>query len=584
MPAIIPRAAVDFLTEEINGISADAQARVLRVLQGIRWTPENVAQCRDLVIQALEAVMPTYTTMAAQASADFYDAARELALGERLGAVSISGYDPRKTEGAVRGFVRFVLDGRVETFNDQVLQRIDYEMKRSAGESMFANGRRDPRRPKFARVPTGDETCDFCLMLASRGFVYSSEATAGAVKLDHYHAGCVLPDTVLGAIGVKSLLRRKFEGDVIDITTRGGRHLSVTANHPILTVNGWVKAGMLHDGDALLCGFDGYGHDSRIPNVNDRPPSAEQVFEALSLLDAAYPGGVEVSSVDFDGEPVSNSDVEIVDVDRLLKGHIVPVRDEGVRDKSFTLGALLERCKTLNSSSSTDSGDDACALSSRCVMCGLGLCSPVLRGHLGGADETGLGITAYLNSGVAEPSLNNAPRNAISLGQLQDAFAALVSLDEIGRCGDAARAYLDSIALESSEGLLVRDSKLYGNSLRGLPGGIEIDYVGAVNARHFVGHVYNLSAGGHWYTANGIITHNCDCRVVCQWDGGGVEGYDTQAIYDRWQDAVDALAAERAEKRGTTVEEERDKIFRGYANSAKSAKKLARMRAGRSRA
>ena len=83
MAVTIPRAAVDFLTEEINGISADAQARVLKVLQGINWTPENIAQCRDLVIQALAAVMPTYTTMAAQASADFYDAARELVVGER---------------------------------------------------------------------------------------------------------------------------------------------------------------------------------------------------------------------------------------------------------------------------------------------------------------------------------------------------------------------------------------------------------------------------------------------------------------------------------------------------------------------
>lgn len=190
MAATIPRAALDFLTEEVNGISADAQSRVLRVLQGIRWTPENVAECRDLVLQILATVMPTYTTMAAQASADFYDAARELVVGEKMGARAISGYDEAKTVGAVRGFVRFVLDGRVDTFNEQVLQRIDYEMKRSAGESMFANGRRDKRRPKYARVPTGSETCDFCLMLASRGFVYSSEATGGAVKLDHYHSGC----------------------------------------------------------------------------------------------------------------------------------------------------------------------------------------------------------------------------------------------------------------------------------------------------------------------------------------------------------------------------------------------------------
>ena len=187
MAATIPRQAVDFLTDEVNGISADAQARVLRVLQEIRWTPENVAECRDLVLQALAAVMPTYTDMAAQASADFYDAERELALGERLGAVSISGYDPRKTEGAVRGFVRFVLRDDVQTFNDQVLQRIDYEMKRSANMSVVENGRRDPKRVRYARVPTGAETCDFCLMLASRGFVYQSESTASA---SHVHSLC----------------------------------------------------------------------------------------------------------------------------------------------------------------------------------------------------------------------------------------------------------------------------------------------------------------------------------------------------------------------------------------------------------
>ena len=187
MAVTIPRAAVDFLTEEINGISADAQARVLKVLQGIQWTPENIAECRDLVLQALAAVMPTYTDMAAQASADFYDAARELVVGERMGAKAISDFDMRKTEGAVRGFVRFVLRDDVQTFNDQVLQRIDYEMKRSANMSVVENGRRDPKKVRYARVPTGAETCDFCLMLASRGFVYQSEGTAGA---GHTHYAC----------------------------------------------------------------------------------------------------------------------------------------------------------------------------------------------------------------------------------------------------------------------------------------------------------------------------------------------------------------------------------------------------------
>ena len=41
---------------------------------------------------------------------------------------------------------------------------------------------------RYARVPSGGETCPFCMMLASRGAVYHSEATAGGDG--HYHAHC----------------------------------------------------------------------------------------------------------------------------------------------------------------------------------------------------------------------------------------------------------------------------------------------------------------------------------------------------------------------------------------------------------
>ncbi len=52
-----------------------------------------------------------------------------------------------------------------------------------------------PQRPRYARVPSGAETCRFCIMLASRGAVYLSKENAGAVG--HYHANCdckVVPD------------------------------------------------------------------------------------------------------------------------------------------------------------------------------------------------------------------------------------------------------------------------------------------------------------------------------------------------------------------------------------------------------
>ncbi len=62
-------------------------------------------------------------------------------------------------------------------------------MARRANETVISNARRDRKSGvRFARVPMGSETCDFCTMLASRGFVYHSDKTAG--EFDHFHASC----------------------------------------------------------------------------------------------------------------------------------------------------------------------------------------------------------------------------------------------------------------------------------------------------------------------------------------------------------------------------------------------------------
>lgn len=47
-------------------------------------------------------------------------------------------------------------------------------------------------RRSYARIPTGAETCAFCLMLASRGFVYHSQRTAGETSKFHGDCDCVI--------------------------------------------------------------------------------------------------------------------------------------------------------------------------------------------------------------------------------------------------------------------------------------------------------------------------------------------------------------------------------------------------------
>lgn len=182
--AEIPRAYIDNLTSAVNGISESMQASLAEALSAIDYS-QDVATIRNQVIEIMQVYCGGATDQAAMLAAEFYDGLREIELGERMGAVANSGRIPEATDGAVRAFAEKLVEDKTEEFVTLCLERLDYEMKLAAGKTIVNNGRRDKRKPRYARVPSGIETCDFCLMLASRGFVYRDEAVAS-----HAHSGC----------------------------------------------------------------------------------------------------------------------------------------------------------------------------------------------------------------------------------------------------------------------------------------------------------------------------------------------------------------------------------------------------------
>lgn len=182
--AEIPRSYIDGFTRAINLVSESSRAGLLAALESIDMS-QDVATVRDQVIAAMQVWCGGATDQAAVLAAAFYDGLREFELGTRMGAVANSGRVPEATDGAVRAFAQKLVDGRADEFVALCLERLDYETKVAANETVLINGHRDSRKPRYARVPNGAETCDFCLMLASRGFVYKSEAAAS-----HAHAGC----------------------------------------------------------------------------------------------------------------------------------------------------------------------------------------------------------------------------------------------------------------------------------------------------------------------------------------------------------------------------------------------------------
>lgn len=220
----IPRSLLSELTDAVNALSASAQALAATALDDIlkEWDGADVAGLRVKCIEALEAIESAYCdAFAAGRAAEFYEGCRA-AQGVRgaYSAVADSRRDPQALAGAVRAMVQYAADGDTDRYRRECLSRIDADVRRSANSCVAYNARRDPKKPKYARVPSGGETCGFCLMLSSFGFHYTTEEAAG-----HAHDGCdcrVVPN--FGKASVKGYdadgMYSRYN-DVLD--TLGGR-------------------------------------------------------------------------------------------------------------------------------------------------------------------------------------------------------------------------------------------------------------------------------------------------------------------------------------------------------------------------
>lgn len=189
--AEVPTSLLDELTDEVNKLSGDAQEKTRAALKTLiaDWEKHgggDVATLRNAAYETIEAVLLYYAdTCAAARAAEYYDAVRQAqGFSGGYSAVAESMRDPDATLGAVKYFVGKVVEGAPEAFVSLCVKRIDEEIRRAANRCVAHNARKDPAKPRYARVPRG-ETCGFCLMLASFGFNAKTEEAAS-----HSHAHC----------------------------------------------------------------------------------------------------------------------------------------------------------------------------------------------------------------------------------------------------------------------------------------------------------------------------------------------------------------------------------------------------------
>lgn len=148
-----------------------------------------VNELRDEAIEAIEDSLNAFGDQASALALDLFD---EIAEAYGIDAdTAIYDTVPREMiDGGVRFRAIGLADGRVNAFTRDVADLTRYYIHRSTFENMERNCERNDLR--YARVPSGRETCGFCFMLSSRGFVYRSEQTAGSSNAYHENCDCVI--------------------------------------------------------------------------------------------------------------------------------------------------------------------------------------------------------------------------------------------------------------------------------------------------------------------------------------------------------------------------------------------------------
>jgi hypothetical protein len=190
MSYTIPRVYIDRFANATEAISAANKKALEKALASIDVTAPNA---EDAIVYAMQTVCNGGTKQAAYLARQFYLGLRGIMIGNDDGyeGAEETGYTPSKTETVTRGIVR---SNDADAALAALQSRVGYEVKRASGGTMYACGRSDPLEPRFARIPRRSKSyaagCPFCQMLASRGFEYVSEMSAGKFNPDHYHDGC----------------------------------------------------------------------------------------------------------------------------------------------------------------------------------------------------------------------------------------------------------------------------------------------------------------------------------------------------------------------------------------------------------
>lgn len=350
--------------------------------------------------------------------------------------------------------------------------------------------------------------CRFHDQEAAEGKVYPM----GKGPLPPLHLNCVTGDANVSSSGlINTAYRRRYKGAAVNITTKSGRSLCITPNHPVLTSTGWKAAKLLDTGDKLVC-TDGVVHGD---NKNGMKTPISNIFGSLNVAtDSLAITDRPASSKDFHGD-ISDSKVRVIDVNSLRRnGFKVPDHVENYR---------LDTRPRVNSSFSGFSAFNSFfnrTLSSLCsLISGRSKSFGFFRGGVIHSCLLLLTSVSRLYTDAFKGIPNCSNTNSKPFFYTSDSNAGIKKRDslinKVNRNLKLDFRSGNSIELKNSFDWFATHADDLGNLCDiGFIDSSHFDDIVDLTLSEIDTHVYNLETGNNWYSANGIVTHNCRSSSV----------------------------------------------------------------------
>ena len=347
---------------------------------------------------------------------------------------------------------------------------------------------------------------------------------------------CLLPDTLVDSAVIRAVFRRWYSGPVVEIKVRDGSVFTTTPNHPMLTQEGWVSAGLLKQGDNLI-GHNGK-KDTRVAgdvNINRCPTPISEIFDSISTF-----GIVErkiVSGPDFHGDGRENSNVDIFCTNRELSiGDFSPL-NKPIMENVFTPSGLSRSsfCSTCSGLLSIDKRHCLCSSTQR-------------------------------NTFISQPSFNNIDIYTETRGQSGEGFACDIPIDNLIGVNVISENFTPSLTLREQQTLratsknphflqnlsnpvLIIESESIDNLSLSESTQVKLGNIVSIRTSQYSGHVYNLETPHGYFTIDNYYTGNtARAHNEATLDSLEALGVDQLNVMIEWRTTYPHLVVPKAKK------------------------------------